>query len=91
MKNILIYLKGIIDHGLLLSSLFTIFYSSIQVFCNADWTTNIDDRRSTSGAAILFGLNLISWWSKMKLVVVRSSVEAKYRSLARATTNLLWV
>ncbi|XP_058747018.1 secreted RxLR effector protein 161-like [Vicia villosa] len=90
-KRILRYLKGTQSHGLHLSPLTSSQPPPVKVFCDADWASDPDDRRSTSGAAIYFGPNLISWWSKKQPVVERSSTEAEYRSLAQATADLLWL
>lgn len=45
--------------------------------------------RSTSGYCIFIIGNLISWKNKKQDVVVRSSVEAKYRVMALATCELI--
>jgi histone deacetylase 1/2 len=90
-KRILRYLKGTISHGLLLSSSTTGPPFSLRAYSDADWATDHDDRRSTSGSCIYFGPNLVSWGSKKQALVARSSTEAEYRSMANTTVDLLWI
>lgn len=90
-KRILRYLKSTINFGRSLQPATSVNPLCIKAFCDADWATDIDDRRSTSGACIFLGPNLISWWSKKQTLVAKSSAEAKYRSLALAASEVLWI
>lgn len=90
-KRILRYLNGTLSHGLLLTPSPTSPPFSLRAYSDADWATDQDDRRSTSGSCIYFGPNLISWGSKKQQLVARSSTEAEYRSMANTTADLLWI
>ena len=59
-KRILRYLKGTIFHGLFLQPASVSKPMALYAICDADWASNIDDRRPTSGASIFLGSNLIS-------------------------------
>ncbi|XP_061359619.1 uncharacterized mitochondrial protein AtMg00810-like [Gastrolobium bilobum] len=87
-KRILRYLAGTKTHGL-------IFHQSkdlrLLAFCDSDWGSDIDDRKSTSGFCVYLGSNLISWSSKKQHAVSRSSTEAEFRSLASTLAKITWL
>ncbi|KAL5543508.1 hypothetical protein UlMin_007292, partial [Ulmus minor] len=87
-KRILRYLKGTSEEGILLKRSETL---NLTGFCDADWGNDLCDRRSTTGYCIFLGRNVVSWSSKKQAVVSRSSTEAEYRSLANATSELIWL
>ena len=60
-KRVLRYLQGTMDYGIMYKfggGLNLIFYS------DSDWAGSIDDMKSTSGYAFLFGSSNCSWLSK---------------------------
>ncbi|XP_020688780.2 uncharacterized protein LOC110104145, partial [Dendrobium catenatum] len=87
LKRLLCYIKGSLNYGLPISC------GSMQLssYTDADWAANTTDRKSMSGYCTYLGHNLISWSVKKQTTVARSSTEAEYRSLASATSDILWI
>ncbi|GKE14525.1 ribonuclease H-like domain-containing protein [Tanacetum coccineum] len=79
LKRILRYVHDTLDHGL---QLFLSSTTSLVAYSNADWAGCPTTRRSTSGYCVFLGNNLLSWSSKRQPRLSRSSVEAKYGSVA---------
>lgn len=75
-KRILRYLQGTLNHGLHLASADNTTPITITGYCDADWVSDPDDRRFTSGSCIFLGPNLVSWRAKKQRWVTRSSTEA---------------
>ncbi|KAL0336602.1 UNVERIFIED_CONTAM: Retrovirus-related Pol polyprotein from transposon RE2 [Sesamum radiatum] len=78
------YLKGTDYRGL--------FYPAggdphLTAYCDADWATCMDTRRSLTGYCIFLGASLVSWKTKKQTIVSRSTVEAEYRSLVPRPMN----
>ncbi|BBH09856.1 transposable element gene [Prunus dulcis] len=86
-KRIFRYIKGTVEQGLVFhrSNDFT-----LRSFSDADWAGSVDDRRSTTGACIFFGPNLLTWTAKKQSTVSRSSTEAEYRALAHTAAEIRW-
>lgn len=63
----------------------------LSCFTNSDWACDRDDKKSVAGFSIYLGPNLVSWSSKKQSVVPRLSTEAKYRALAHAASEVIWI
>lgn len=87
-KRILRYLKFSSATGLKIHKSSSLLLSA---FTDADWVGCVDDRRSTSGFAMFLSPNLVSWSSHKQAAVSRSSMEAEYKALANATSELIWL
>ncbi|PKU72758.1 putative mitochondrial protein [Dendrobium catenatum] len=87
LKRILLYVKGTITHGLPIIPGDT----TLHTFTDADWASDLTDRKSISGFCTFMGSNLLSWSVKKQITVAKSSTEAEYRALSAATTDNLWL
>ena len=86
--RILRYLKSSPGKGLMFKSH---GHLNVEGYCDADWASCLDDRRSTSGYCVFVGGNLVSWRSKKQSVVSRSTTEAEYRALSLGVSEMLRV
>ena len=65
--------------------------SEVVGYCDADWTCDRVDRRSTTRYCTFIGDNLVTWKSKKQKVVSCSSIEAEYRAMLKLTNELIWI
>jgi len=89
--RILRYLKGTVSLGLHFKAASLQQPFPLHAYSDAYRASDPDDRRSTSGAAIFLGPNLIARWSRKQSVVARSSTEAEYRSMALRAADITWI
>ncbi|PON68584.1 hypothetical protein PanWU01x14_093930, partial [Parasponia andersonii] len=80
--------KGTLDYGI---ALHRFSHLNLTSFIDADWATDIDDRRSITEYYIYLGQNLVTWCSKKQPTISRSSIETEYQSLANGTSEILWL
>jgi hypothetical protein len=64
---------------------------NIEGYCDSDWTSCADDKKSTSGYYMFIGDNLVSWKSKKQPVVARSTAEAEYRAMTLSVAEMIWL
>lgn len=86
--HVLRYLKGTINYGL--------FYPAksdlcLKAFCDSDWATCKETRKSITGYCITFGPCLISWKTKKQNTVSKSTAEAEYQSMCTTACEIRWI
>lgn len=64
---------------------------TLRAYANADWASEISDRKSTSGFCVFLGDFVISWKNKKQSVIAHSTAEAEYRAIAHATSEVVWL
>ncbi|OWZ06003.1 polyprotein [Phytophthora megakarya] len=62
----------------------------LSAYTDADWGSNLDDRRSVSGTMVMISGAPVIFKSKYQRTVALSSAEAEYMALSLCTQEVLW-
>ncbi|XP_019224860.1 PREDICTED: uncharacterized protein LOC109206491 [Nicotiana attenuata] len=84
-SHLLRYFKGTSDFGLFFSHSPNF---ALRAYCDSDWASCADSRRSVTGFCAFLGDCLVSWKSKKQPVVSLSSAEAEYRAMSKAAVEV---
>ncbi|QRW23987.1 Retrovirus-related Pol polyprotein from transposon TNT 1-94 [Rhizoctonia solani] len=60
-------------------------------YSDANWGSNLIDRKSISGHVFMLGGAAVSWSAKKQATVALSTMEAEYMALSHACTQALWM
>ena len=58
-------------------------------YADADWASDVDTRRSTTGYVFMLGGCTVSWRSRRQPSVALSTTEAEYMATCEATTEAM--
>ncbi|XP_071052131.1 uncharacterized protein [Onthophagus taurus] len=82
-KRVFKYLKETIDLKLKIGYEGDNKTDVVKVYADADWASDLQDRKSNSGDCIFLNNMLVSWQCKKQQCVSLSSTEAEYTSVSR--------
>eukprot|EP00268_Persea_americana_P012745 TRINITY_DN15453_c0_g2_i2.p1 TRINITY_DN15453_c0_g2~~TRINITY_DN15453_c0_g2_i2.p1 ORF type:complete len:405 (+),score=42.66 TRINITY_DN15453_c0_g2_i2:606-1820(+) len=85
--KVLKYLKHTIEYALYYSS----FPAVVECYSDADWNTDLDDSKSTSGYIFTLGGAAISWKSKKQTTITQSTKDSEFLALGAAATEAEWI
>jgi hypothetical protein len=86
-KRILRYLRGTIDHALCYHG------GDLRLICynDANWASDKDERKSTSGYAFILGGGVVSWCNKKQSCIALFTMKSKYMACSAAVQEAVWL
>jgi len=80
---VLKYLKGTINYSLIYCG----FPSVLEGYSDANWISDSDKLKSTSGYVITLGGSAVSWKASKQTVTARFTMESEFVALEKAGTE----
>jgi hypothetical protein len=87
-KRIFQYLQGTLQFKLRFRGLSP---QDVVGYCDANWASDLEDRRSTTGFVFMMGGGATSWSSKRQPTIALSTMEAEYMASTQATKEAIWM
>jgi hypothetical protein len=87
-KHVLRYLHGTVEYGL---SYIQGDGMKLIGFTDANWASNMVDRKSTSGCCFDLGSGVVSWFIRKRKSVALSIAEAEYMEASLAACEAIWL
>ena len=87
LQRVLRYLKGTINYGLVFCGTPTV----LEGYCDANWISDSDEMKSTSGYIFTLGGGAVSWKSSKQTCIARSTMESEFIALEKAGSEAEWL
>ncbi|XP_075645702.1 secreted RxLR effector protein 161-like [Castanea sativa] len=86
-SRLLRYLKGTFDYGLSYCG----YPAILEGYCDANWISDTDEVKSTSGYVFTLAERAISWKSSKQTCIARSTMESELVALEKAGSKAKWL
>ena len=81
------YLRGTIDYGIEYSG----FLAVLEGYSDANWISDSDETKSTSGYVFTLGGGAVAWRSAKQTIIARSTMESEFVALEMAGSEAEWL
>ncbi|WJZ87849.1 hypothetical protein VitviT2T_007198 [Vitis vinifera] len=88
-KWIFRYLRGTTDYGIMFSKQQS--DPSVRGYVDADYASDLDDRRCTTAYVFTFGRGPIFWKFMTQSLIALSTTESEYMAIAKTAKESLWL
>jgi hypothetical protein len=63
----------------------------LVAYTDANWTGDVDSRKSTPGYLVTYVVGAVSWQSKLQKCVALTTTETEFIAATEASKELLWL
>ena len=81
------YLRGTMNYGILYSG----FPVVLEGYSDANWISDLDETKSTSGYIFTLGGGAVSWKSTKQTIIAKSTMESEFIALELAGNEAEWL